>query len=355
MTTINYSTNPGYGDDWIGVGGIGSVAAEDAGDPYAGALLNLQADTGFTPSLWSDQSGNEHDATQADSGKRPASQMIGGYPVVVFDGVDDFMEFTNFADNMASFTLITIARNVSGLSSLITKRAGSYKGLTVDQGGSDVYIQGDDAGNNYVSMTNNPDNTISCFQVRTIEILDLPTKNVHVYINGINTYEQDSSDGTVTDYSNTETVKLNEDLGANDYRCLILFSPALTSERRQAAEAASATRYNVDMTAPDYISAEIGLISDTIIAVQFSTDMDTTDNFTQGVFIEVNAVDYLFVPTRQSNHSIIYYELDANDPLPASGDVITWRYAYNAGGGLIKESDHTRVRDISVKTVMNNI
>lgn len=88
-------------------GGLPQVAS-------ATLLLDLEADTGFTPALWADQSGNGNDFTQSDASAQPTTTTIDGYPVIEFDGVDDWMLGANFADNLPAFAVIYVG-DVNGL------------------------------------------------------------------------------------------------------------------------------------------------------------------------------------------------------------------------------------------------
>ena len=69
-----------------------------------GCQLWLRSDLGVTNgagvSVWEDQSGNGHDATQGTATYRPTLQtnQINGYPSIRFDGSDDYLQASGVAD-----------------------------------------------------------------------------------------------------------------------------------------------------------------------------------------------------------------------------------------------------------------
>lgn len=58
-------------------------------------------------STWADQSGNGNNFTQTGIA-RPTKQTVGGYAAVVPDGVDDWMDGGNFAENLDVFSIIIV-------------------------------------------------------------------------------------------------------------------------------------------------------------------------------------------------------------------------------------------------------
>lgn len=183
-------------------------------------LLDLQADTlmladGDSVSIWADQSGNGHDFTQTgDAG--PDVQTIDGYKAVVFDGIDDFMNGGEFADNLPEpFAVFTIAKYTGGDSNnnLISKlNFMTYKGWAVQAWGAALYV-GDDSGSNFVNVTNAASANFDSFEVRTAELDIFATHEAHVYINGDSSGESDYSVGTVLDYSVNDPVLIGVDDG----------------------------------------------------------------------------------------------------------------------------------------------
>ena len=71
---------------------------------------------GDAVATWSDLSGNGNHATQATASKRPTYQTNeqNGLPVVLGDGVDDFLECASAVFPTADFTIYAVLKNVSG-------------------------------------------------------------------------------------------------------------------------------------------------------------------------------------------------------------------------------------------------
>jgi hypothetical protein len=86
--------------------------------PFNGLALWLRADAGTVlnggaVNQWSDQSGNEHNATQGTSSSRPTliNAALNGYPVVRFDGVDDFLTFPLAVNGLGGMSVFVVAAN----------------------------------------------------------------------------------------------------------------------------------------------------------------------------------------------------------------------------------------------------
>jgi hypothetical protein len=82
-------------------------------DQIAGLKLWLKADSlslsdGDPVSTWADSSGNGNDATQGTAGLRPLykTNIVGGKPVVRFDGTDDYLALTGL--NLTDFTAFVV-------------------------------------------------------------------------------------------------------------------------------------------------------------------------------------------------------------------------------------------------------
>ena len=115
---------------------LGLRVAAFSPDHLPGLRLWLKADAiaglsdGDAVAAWPDSSGNGNDASQGVAGKRPTwrANVLGGRPVVRFDGVDDFL--TGGPIGGAGLTWVAAAR--------VTPAAGSVRGIMDTAGGGDV-------------------------------------------------------------------------------------------------------------------------------------------------------------------------------------------------------------------------
>lgn len=210
-------------------------------------VLDQQADTlslGVL-SIFSDLSGLGHHFTQTGT-PRPDVQDVGGYRAVVFDGVDDSMNGSDFLDNQESMSILTIAKYLSSSDNIIAKLDNNYKGWVVQQCGCTLYIQ-DTLGDNYIQFSNDDANK-NVFKVRTCELVSLATGEAHIYINGDSTGEQDLSFGTVPEYSVPDVVKLATDgttFANYQERCIMAFVPAPSAIDMRALEIRAGARYGI--------------------------------------------------------------------------------------------------------------
>ena len=97
---------------------IVSVTPPEASLPPAGPKLWLKADAGITETLgavsqWTDQSGNDTNAAQNDTTRRPmlVSSVANGRPVVRFDGIDDFLTFSLHVNDLTGMTVALVSDN----------------------------------------------------------------------------------------------------------------------------------------------------------------------------------------------------------------------------------------------------
>jgi hypothetical protein len=175
-------------------------------------LLDLEADTlslsdGDPVSTWADQSGNGHDFTQTGNA-RPTKQTVSSYPAVVFDGVDDWMDGANFADNLDSFAVFTVAIPRAGIGNqayYVAKSPDNNMGWFFDNHGSQFFWQ-DLIGDNYyfIYYDNLPN-----FDIKIVSCAEkLSATSGHIYINGDNTNELFFGNGTSIDFSNSANVTL---------------------------------------------------------------------------------------------------------------------------------------------------
>lgn len=150
-TTILAQTGPG------GVGSSTSLASWlDAN------TLSQSTNNGDAVTTWTDLSGNGNNGTQASALSKPlfTTNSINGFPVLQFDGTDDFMDFTtNIVSN--AITIFTVfARPSAGISTQLFL------------GNHLVHTQNRSTGTYYLSPTvkyslSHPINTFSLFSLKT--------------------------------------------------------------------------------------------------------------------------------------------------------------------------------------------
>ncbi|MCC7259478.1 MAG: FG-GAP repeat protein [Alphaproteobacteria bacterium] len=95
-----------------------------------GLKLWLKADVGVTKdawgvvSGWTDQSGNNNNASQGTTANKPAwvDSQVNGYPAVVFDGINDYMGLSD----------LTILKNVYGAAVFVVEKRNGAAGGTTD-------------------------------------------------------------------------------------------------------------------------------------------------------------------------------------------------------------------------------
>ena len=106
------SLDTGPADD---IDATGAPPEEDGPIVTSGLALWYGADTGLQLDgkdglkAWSDRSGNGRHARQADTSLRPLRADLNGRPVVRFDGVDDFLEFTCDVNGLTGMTIIVVS------------------------------------------------------------------------------------------------------------------------------------------------------------------------------------------------------------------------------------------------------
>src|SRR5262249_18800545 len=69
--------------------------------------------SGGVLSQWTDQSGNNRNATQSSAGSQPTlvNGVLNGQPVVRFDGVNDFLTFSLPVNGSNAMSLVLVAAN----------------------------------------------------------------------------------------------------------------------------------------------------------------------------------------------------------------------------------------------------
>lgn len=222
---------------------------------YEGAL-NLQADTlvGTPVTTWADQSNNGHDFTQTGD-ERPALQTVGGFPAVVFDGVDDCMVSNLTADTSLPFTVFSVCDNTGFLLTKIANEGCEDPGST----GWSVFYNGvfgialySDASNYAVQITDDPisGRSVVCFEF--VSLTDL-----HIHVNGVLSDHYTGGLGgggeEVTTITNSEPVRLGID-GANGIcdpprlqkvNAVMLYNGIFSAANRAALETRLGARYGL--------------------------------------------------------------------------------------------------------------
>jgi len=217
------------------------------------SLLDLQADTlslGLL-STFNDLSGNGPDFTAAGDA-RPDVQDIGGYKAVVFDGVDDVMTGSNFADNMSSFMVLLIYKYAPGTAGepLITK--GDDLLMTATAGWSyyqsiNFSLQSEGAAEYTFTSLDSPPS--DAFHVIAWVISTKDSQNI--YFDGSLPAQSFFGSGGLTNYSNSEPVRIGatgdvtNGFAAGYLRAAMIVSPAPSSTDRTALETRLGARYGI--------------------------------------------------------------------------------------------------------------
>jgi len=202
---------------------------------------------------WLDQSGNGHDFTQSGTA-RPSKQTIGGFPAVVFDGRNDWMLGSDFADNPSSFTIFIVAGEVIGSSNflILSKINNSADGVgwyvARFVGASQLYWFN---GLNAINVDITVDNHL--FNLTTLE--KDSDSNGTIYINGDSTGSIVSG-SAAPGFSTVEPVRIctvgDPDINGDAYlgtriRAIMIYTPALSASARAAKEQELADRYGITL------------------------------------------------------------------------------------------------------------
>lgn len=264
----------GSGDvvTWEYASGSGNIVAESDSTPlgdvsaqnvtnnceYA-AQLDLQSDTlalsdGDPVSTWADQSINGRDFTQAGDA-RPLKQTVGGYPVVVFDGVNDYLSGGNIIDDLASMTIFVVAQAPEPPtfpinSALISKYADSSSTWDLTSWGAYFFIQQTPINLNFLAAgTFNESYSDGVKRVIAAEVKS--RAELHLYVNDVEKNDANSVYGTVTSYSNAASVEIAREGSGSESNALIysilICSAAPSPANRAALEARLAARYGVTL------------------------------------------------------------------------------------------------------------
>lgn len=200
----------------------GKVSAASPAGPVlpqvasATLLLNLQADAlgladGDPVATWADQSGNHNDFTQTGSA-RPTFRVSGGRSYVEGDGIDDYMQASNFGSNPHSFAAVYVGY-------WVVPELGPRNNIYIAQAWPDhlsgwtifngiLYITDKESGN-YQGLAYSLTDDEDAWHVAVLEFLDYAT--LGVYINGDGTHRTSDDGGVVVDISNDGVVYLFQD------------------------------------------------------------------------------------------------------------------------------------------------
>lgn len=228
-------------------------------------LLNLQADSlalndNDPVTTWPDLSGNGRDFTQTGTA-RPTKQTIGGFPVVVFDGIANWMLGSNFADNLSAFSVFMVMTDdisVAGNNSPISKANRSY-GVPITTGwyieyGNTFYLQDVSSDQNYLAFTPDdyPSSTIKAVYLWTF---DVAVQGINYYVNGVFLAGPPTVGGSgISNYSNSEPIRLGTDAHpevsgydkSNRY-AVVLYSGIPNDADRAAIVTWLATKYGITL------------------------------------------------------------------------------------------------------------
>lgn len=221
-------------------------------------LLDLEADTDVITSggyvdRWGDQSGNGFDFTQTGAA-RPALQTIGGYPALVFDGVDDWMLGQNWAalDDLSSFAVFYVVYATQDLGPILNKMADNFSTapgwrIMAGRNGPESDIE-DNGGIHYFSFYQASGYWPIGWYVGT-NIFDNHTPT-ELYWNGASIVTGSFSNLPISNMSSSDPVKIgiNGDstiyLG-NSLRAIRFYSPTPNATQRTVIESELMARYGI--------------------------------------------------------------------------------------------------------------
>lgn len=210
-----------------------------------------QSDTARV-TTWIDQSSGAHNFTQSGTA-RPSKQTIGGYPAIIFDGVNDWMLGSDFADNLASFTIFAVYETIT--SKIVIGKAlndDSAAGWSLRSTRAVLYLQ-TDGGSAFIDTALDSSTLLLGDPHLVVVQWDAPGPPT-IRVDGTVPAQTPDSFGTVDDFSNAENVILGSfvDTGYNGvweghlYAAMI-YTPAPNASDRAAIEAWLATRYGITL------------------------------------------------------------------------------------------------------------
>jgi len=234
-----------------GINGTVTAIASDtsltlSSSATAGAVsytITPQASTARV-ATWTDQSGNGRDFTQTGTA-RPSKQTISSYPAIVFDGVNDWLDGSNFADALASFSVMVIVQPKNIIASndtVIRKSPDGVLGWVLNTYGAQFSWQ-NAAGDQFVFVFH-PAPAFDVWKMFTGE--KLTTTTGHLYINGSSTGETIDVVGSPV-FTNAANVSIGSsvDFPGLNLRSVMIFNPAPPAADRAALETRLGARYGL--------------------------------------------------------------------------------------------------------------
>lgn len=335
-------------------------------------LLDLEADmlilSDSDPiSTWTDQSGSGHHFTQTGS-ERPTKQTVLGMPVVVPDGIDDWMNGSNFANNLDKFAIFVIENVGDGTYPVISKLAVifdyQYNGWMMDTaGGFRLQSNPGTLQATYSKLIQFPNSSPTTGTRHLFISEKLDNSTIHVYVDGVLDDALDPASLTgdpITSFSTSETVKLfveggadgPDDFGYGNKPVSAILLYQITNLVNWPTDRVSISnyligRYNINVPYP--LSLEIGFIDALTVAVIFNMDV-AADDFSDGVTIKVNSVVQTMAGFPQDAKTV-YYVLDN---AVSSGDSVTWEYS-QASGNIVSLADDIPMENVTPQSVTNNV
>jgi hypothetical protein len=229
-----------------------------------GEAYNIEPQAGTARvSTWSDQSINGNDFT-ASGTARPSLQTIGGYPFIVSDGGNDWMDGGVFADNLSTFTVISIIRRSGGNGTSLNKIDvdvdWEYNGWSIFSDGSIGIFQQPDGGL-YKQANQGQLIPPGAGEIHMITMEKISNTEMHCYLDGVLNDAFNPTNihpnGAPVSFTNSVSVKLWVEGGVNgvsDFGYLdeaaateMLLYPSPPTADRAALEQRLADRYGVTL------------------------------------------------------------------------------------------------------------
>ena len=219
-----------------------------AGD--AGTVLNGSAVT-----QWSDQSGNNRHATQAQRGSQAllVNSVLNGKPVVRFDGANDFLTFNLPVNGLGGMSLFLVAANTANPGGVTgPQNAALFWNETAAWG--TVYLSPFQSAVNLRFGTTQTGNSISYTRPTSVGSAFTLTEAIKdgttdaLYVNGALVLSQGGKLATIAGCQNTGNVGrgFNDNTYfAGDIAEVLVYNRALTVAERQAVEAYLNNKYFV--------------------------------------------------------------------------------------------------------------
>jgi len=233
--------------------GVSSISSTDLKVWFKADSITALSD-GDVVTTWSESSGNGTDATQSTTSKKPVYRtgMLGGKPVVRFDGTDDCLSTTNVA-LQSHFTVFVVASQTnSGTSNPF------FFEHSVNSNINDgFYVMGSSASSLFkVRRTGHHayDSAGDWFGFRSFAIAAFVYDGALVTRkNGVAISSTVSGGSTVSDSSTTQGLFLGSRNGASlffegDLAELAIYDDALTADQIQLVEKSLSGKYKIDMS-----------------------------------------------------------------------------------------------------------